>query len=220
MSKSTLNTGVFERNGSDTMNANNFYIALTLSLIWGLTSTAVIAYYAMSISYAPSWLEMIGLGLVIPIVGIIISIKSDNPIISFIGYNMVCLPFGMILAPMLQQYSPDIIRNAFGLTAVITFLMGMAGTLFPNVFSRIGSALFIALCCLVVVRILQIFIPELDLGIIDYLSAALFSLYIGYDMYRANTVAKTLDNAIDISVQLYLDIINLFLSILRIMGRK
>jgi len=66
----------------------------------------------------------------------------------------------------------------------------------------------------------QMFIPALRLGIIDYIGAGLFSLYIGYDMYRANHVAKTLDNAIDISIDLYLDIVNLFLFVLRILGKK
>ncbi len=39
-------------------------------------------------------------------------------------------------------------------------------------------------------------------------------------MYRANKMPKTIDNAIDICIDLYLDIINLFLYMLRIMGRK
>lgn len=68
--------------------------------------------------------------------------------------------------------------------------------------------------------IAQLFIPELRLGVIDYIGAGIFSLYIGYDMYRANSMTKTMDNAVDICVDLYLDIINLFLFLLRIMGQK
>lgn len=217
--KNTLSTGVFERSGNDTMSPQSFYTALSLSVIWGLVGTAVAGYYTLQSGYNPTsiW-EILLIGLAIPILGIFIALKSDNPLISFIGYNLVCIPFGVVLAPAVQQYSPDVVMNAFGLTAGITFLMGLAGTMFPNLFSRIGSALFLALCCLVGVRILQIFIPALDLGVIDYASAGIFSLYIGYDMYRAHRVPKTLDSAIDVSVSLYLDIINLFLSVLRIMG--
>ncbi len=47
-----------------------------------------------------------------------------------------------------------------------------------------------------------------------------FCGYIGYDWGRANQIPKTMDNAVDSAAALYMDIINLFLRILRIMGRK
>lgn len=215
-----ISTGVFERGGRDEISEQSFYGALAISLIWGLVITAIIAQKIAEIHYMPGVLEILLIGLVVPIIGIFIAVKSDNPIISFIGYNMIVIPFGIILGPVLNQYAPNIIRNAFGVTALITFIMGLAGTLYPAFFSKLGPALFLSLCCLVFVRIAQIFIPALDLTIVDYIGTGIFSLYIGYDMYRANNVQKTLDSAIDISVDLYLDIINLFLLILRIMGKS
>jgi FtsH-binding integral membrane protein len=50
--------------------------------------------------------------------------------------------------------------------------------------------------------------------VIDYLAALLFSLYIGYDMYRASSVAATFGNAIECALSLFLSIYNLFLSLL------
>ncbi len=215
-----INTGVFDRNGRDTISATGFYAILTLSLFWGLVGTAITAHISTKMGYIPSIWEFLFLGLVIPIVGTVIAVKSNNPLLSFIGYNMVLIPFGVILAPALNQYSSDVIRNAFGLTAGITLLMGFCGTVFPNVFKNMGSALFLALGGLVIVRIAQIFIPGLDLGIIDYAAVGIFSLYIGFDMYRANTVPKTINNAIDVSLALYLDILNLFLTLIRILGKS
>jgi hypothetical protein len=62
--------------------------------------------------------------------------------------------------------------------------------------------------------------PSLQsLSWIDYLAAGLFSLYIGYDMYKASQVTKTVDNAIDVAINLYLSIINLFLTLLSIKSR-
>lgn len=220
MADSTISTGVFERTGRDSISAQAFYGALAASLVWGLAATAVISHLVAQSGYMPGLLEMIILGLVIPIVGIFMSVKSGNPIISFIGYNMIVVPFGIILGPVLNQYSPNVIRNAFMITTVITFTMGLLGTVYPAFFARLGAALMLSLFCLLLVRIAQIFIPALDLTVIDYIGAGIFSLYIGYDMYRANHVAKTIDNAIDVSVDLYLDIINLFLHILRILGKK
>ena len=215
-----ISTGVFERRGRDSVSAQSFYGVLAISLIWGLGATAIVAHKIAEMNYMPGLIEILVMGLAIPIVGIIIAVKSDNPIISFIGYNLIVFPFGVILGPVLNQYSPDVIRNAFGMTALITFVMGLAGTLFPAFFARLGAVLFFSLFCLVLVRVAQIFIPALDLTVIDYIAAGIFSLYIGYDMHRANSMPKTLDNAIDIAVDLYLDIVNLVLHILRIMGKK
>ncbi len=215
-----ISTGVFDREGNDTISANGFYAIIAIVLAWGLGLTAYLANYAIEIGFMPSgWLVLV-IGLAIPIAGIFVAIKSDNPIISFIGYNMIVVPFGFLLGPVVNHYSPDVVRNAMGMTAGIAILMGILGTLFPNFFSKIGGVLFIALLSLLGVRILQLFFPSLDFTWIDYLAAGLFSLYIGYDMYRANTMQKTVDNAVDICVDLYLDIINLFLNILKIMGKK
>ena len=216
-----INTGVFDRTGRDEISEQSFYAALTLSLLWGLIGTAIVAYKTISMQYHPGLPAILLLGLVVPILGILIAVKSDNPIISFIGYNMIVIPFGVILGPTINHYSPNVVRNAFAMTAGITFFMGFMGTCFPGLFKNMGAPLFLALGGLVMVRIAQIFIPELaELRIVDYISAGIFSLYIGFDMYRASQIAKTLDNAVDISVDLYLDIINLFLSLLRILGSK
>ena len=54
----------------------------------------------------------------------------------------------------------------------------------------------------------------------DWIAAGLFSLYIGYDVYRSQQFAKTVDNAVDCALDIYLDIANLFIRLLSIMGKK
>lgn len=218
--KRGVSTGVFDRSGYDGISAHGFYGVLGISLIWGLIATAAIAHKMAEIHYVPGGWEILIIGFIIPIAGIYVAVSNDNPIISFIGYNMIVIPFGIILGPVVNRYSPNIIRNAFAVTAGITFLMALMGTIYPAFFSKLGAPLLFSLGCLILVRIAQIFIPALDLAIVDYIGAGIFSMYVGYDMYRANSVPKTVDNAIDISVDLYLDIVNLFLHILRIMGKS
>jgi len=122
---------------------------------------------------------------------------------------------------LLNIYSAGLIAKAFGMTALITFLMGFLGIAYPDAFKNMGGLLFFALGGLIIVRIMQIFIPALAaLTIVDYIGAGIFSLYIAYDMYRASKVPRTLDNAVDISVSLYLDIINLFVTLLQIYANE
>jgi FtsH-binding integral membrane protein len=50
--------------------------------------------------------------------------------------------------------------------------------------------------------------------------AAIFCGYIGHVWERANRMPKTVDNAVDSAAAIYMDVLNLFLRILRILGRK
>ncbi len=213
-------TEVFEKTGDfHSVSKQTFYGMVSGFTIYGLIGSAVAAHLANQSGFVPGWVSVVILGLIAPIIGIIIASVSNNWFISFIGYNLVLVPLGIILGPVLNRYHADVVQNACALTAVITFAMGLAGTLLPNIFSKLGSALFFSLCSLLLVRIAGIFIPELNaLSIIDYIAAGIFSLYIGYDMYRASVVERNMDNAIDIALSLYLDIVNLFLEILKITG--
>ena len=57
-------------------------------------------------------------------------------------------------------------------------------------------------------------------GIIDWIVVVIFCGYVGVDWGRANQIPKTVDNAVDSAAALYMDIINLFLRIVRILGRR
>ena len=220
MSKKVLSTGVFERSGDDSISSNVFYAVIALVLAWGFGLTAFLADYAVKIGFMPDLLMVLLVGLLVPILGIVIACTSVNAIVSFIGYNLVVVPLGFLLGPVLNQYSPDVVKNALEITLVCTVVFGVLGVVFPSFFSKIGRVLFVSLLSLLVIRVLQIFIPSLDFVWIDYLAALLFSLYIGFDMYRANSMQKTFNNAVDICVDFYLDILNLFLTILRIVGKS
>jgi FtsH-binding integral membrane protein len=214
----TVSTGVFDRSGRDKISERAFFATLGAVLCYGFFLTAWIANATVAQNF--NWLSFIIVGIVIPILGILIAVRSDNPIVSFIGYNMVVIPFGVILSPILHHYSPKVIQDTFLITGIDVVTMSLLATAYPKFFSRLGGALGMALVGLVVVRILQLFIPSLaGFTLIDWISAGIFSLYVGFDWYRATTVSKTYDNAVDIALDLYLDIINLFLSFLRILGR-
>jgi FtsH-binding integral membrane protein len=213
--KGLFKTDAFQRTGFNQISERTFFGTLAGFVLYGLMAT----YFATF--FAPASLSLVGLiliGLVLPIAGCFMAM-SDNFGISFVGYNMITLPFGLVLGPVLNQYAPDVVQNAALLTAMITAVMGLAGVTYPNFFRSIGSALFVALLGLVIVRVIAIFVPALNsFGIIDYVSAGIFSLYIGYDMFRATEASRSVGSALKIAVALYLDIINLFMSVLSILG--
>ena len=152
--------------------------------------------------------------------GIYLFTKSDSPLVSFIGYNFVVIPFGLIINIVVAQYEPALVLDAIRVTGLVTVVMMILGTIFPKFFQKISGALTIALLVVIVVEAIEVFVFKVHHGIIDWVVAAIFCGYIGYDWGRANRIPRTVDNAIDSAASLYMDIINLFIRILRIMGRR
>lgn len=139
---------------------------------------------------------------------------------SFLGYNLVVVPFGLIVNLVVSRYDSALVYEAIRITALVTLGMMLLGTLFPRFFASIASALTIALLLVIVVELVEVFILGIHHGVIDWIVVLIFCGYVGVDWGRANQIPKTLDNAIDSAAALYMDIISLFLRILRILGRK
>jgi hypothetical protein len=168
----------------------------------------------------PLMFFIIYFGLVIA--GTLMSAKSENPVVSFIGYNMVVVPCGLVVSIAVEGYGgvdSDIVTQAFLYTVCITGIMIAASMLMPSLFETIGRYLFVGLIAVLVGSLIGIFFNGV-FNLMSWLGALLFSLYIGYDFYRAQQYTPTLDNAVDCALDIYLDIINLFLRLLSILGRK
>lgn len=161
---------------------------------------------------------------ILAIAGSIMVKKSDNPVVSFLGYNLIVVPIGLVISFTVTAYTgfygSSIVTSAFAITAIVTFIMMCVSSIFPNVFLRMGRTLGITLLVTVLTEsIMMLVLGSYALPIIDYIVVAIFCLYIGYDWAKANAVPKTVDNAIDSACELYLDIANLFLRIMRILAR-
>lgn len=156
---------------------------------------------------------------VLTIAGVIIVNVSNKPIISFLGYNLVVIPIGATLTVILDSYQYITVINAFITTAAVTAVMIIISSIYPNAFSKMGRGLFISLLLSIIVEIV-LMLFGMYLTVFDWIVAIIFTLYIGYDWSIAQKAPKTIDNAVDNACGLYLDIINLFLRILRIFGRR
>lgn len=152
--------------------------------------------------------------------GVYLFKKSANPWISFLGYNFVVVPFGFIVNMAVSRYDPSLVQEAVAITGGVTALMMILGSIFPKFFEKIAGALTVALISVIVVEMIAMLFFGGSPAIIDWIVVLIFCGYIGYDWGRANQIPKTYDNAVDSAASLYIDIINLFLRILRILGRN
>ena len=215
---------VFERQGQLTdrlISPAAYNLVIGLALLWGFMCN-----WWMVANISTDWIRSLnpwvfyGGYFASCMLGVYLFARSSNPLVSFVGYNLVVVPFGLVVNLVVNRYDPQLVQEAIRITALVTVGMMILGTLFPAFFRRIASALTVALLLVIVVELVEIFVFHTHHGILDWVVVLIFCGYIGYDWGRANQIPKTLDNAIDSAAALYMDIINLFLRILCILGRK
>ncbi len=189
-------------------------------LLWGfLCNIFIIATMTPFILSLSFWVVIIGY-IVCCFAGITIYNKSDNPYISFLGYNLIVLPVGVVLTYIVFDIDPYIVFQAMVITSGVTLLMMLVSSIYPNAFMKMGGVLFIALLSVFIMELVAIFLFKMHPTIFDWAVALIFCGYIGYDWAVANHIEKTADNAVDSAAKLYLDIINLFIRILSILNRR
>jgi FtsH-binding integral membrane protein len=215
---------VFARRSSPldrTLSAGAYNLVIGLTLCWGfwINWWMVGNIPVESIRSIHPWL-FVGGYFASCLTGAWLFHSSDKPWVSFLGYNLVVVPFGLIVNLVVSRYDSALVYEAIRITALVTLGMMLLGTLFPRFFASIASALTIALLLVIVVEVVEVFILGIDHGGFEWIGVLIFCGYVGVDWGRANQIPKTLDNAIDSAAALYMDIINLFLRILRILGRK
>lgn len=208
------------------MSERAYNIALGGVVLYGIIVNILICSfgsdYALSlVSTVNPILLLIGY-LVLVFAGSFLSMKSHNPLISFLGYNMIVLPLGIMIAILVQGYGGignEIVVDAFMYTLGITLVIVGLSCLLPRLFLKMGGFLFAALLGMLVVEIIAfLFFGGTNWS--AYIFAGIFSLYIGYDIQKAQLYPRTLDNAIDSAIDIYLDIANLFVRILSILGNR
>ena len=195
---------------------------IVVVLLWGLLVNYLLCRFVGTAIFTLNPIVLLVGYLVLVIAGILISAKSHNPLISFLGYNMVVIPFGLIIALMVETYgglNSNVVTQAFLYTLLISTAMMACVMIAPNFFSKLGGALSMVLIGMVICEIVLLILGVKQVWI-DWVVAAIFTLYIGYDIHRSQQYPKTLDNAVDSALDIYMDIANLFIRILSIMGKR
>lgn len=214
-----LNSGL-----GDQVSVRTYNAVMLLTLLWGFLMNAVMVHFftmpivRMLSGVSPLWL-FVGY-FVLAFGGVFISARSTNPWMSFLGYNLLVLPIGVLLCLILPGVPVEVVAKALLLTGAVTATMTLLGLVAPNVFMGMGRTLFIALIVGIVAELVATFVFHYAGTAFDWLFVVLFSGYIGYDVARSQAYPKTVDNAVDCALDIYLDIINVFIRLLALLSRR
>lgn len=194
-------------------------------LLWGLLINYILCWKVGSYtSLFPNMSPiafLIGY-VVVAIAGMLITFKATSPVVSFIGYNLVVIPFGIVISTLVETYggiNSSVVTLAFLYTLLIGVAMLATAIIFPQIFEKIGGALGAVLCGLILCEILLL-IFRVDQQVTCWIAAGLFSLYLGYDIYRSQQYQKTVKNAVASALDIYMDLANLFIRLLEILGKN
>ena len=208
----------------DQISVRKYNAVMLLTLMWGfLVNAVMVEYLAVPVLHLVSGMSPIWLFVgyfVLALAGIFISAKSQNPWISFLGYNLLVLPMGVMLCLILPGYPVSVVTKALLLTGIVTATMTLLGLVRPQLFLGLGRTLIIALLVGIVAELVATFLLHYTGGLFDWLFVLLFSAYIGYDVAKSQMYPKTVDNAVDCALDIYLDIINIFIRLLAILSRR
>lgn len=149
--------------------------------------------------------------------------REKSPANLFLMYGFatfVGMSLGLVLETYLARGLGGAVFNAAGTTAAVTLGAGFYGYTTKRDLSGLGSILFVGLIAVIIASVIGIFVqlPLLQLGI-GVVGAVLFTGFIVFDLNRvANARNATEGETIMLAVAIYLDILNLFLMLLRVFG--
>ena len=217
------------REGAGELSESRYNLLIGAALTWGFFLNFLIVQFAgpailsMALS-SPAGYSTFMIGFLVAYIALVLIgsalVRSYNPARCFLGYNLIAVPVGVVVALATVGYDPQIVTRAALITAIVTLIMMIVSTLAPSVFARMGSGLGVALLGVIVVEAFATLLFRMDVSILDWIVVGIMCLYIAYDWVRANSVQRTATNAIAAASALYLDIINIFLRVLRILARS
>lgn len=214
---------IFQRTqapGQSRISSFAFNVLIGLTLLWGFAVNYLMVKLipVEAVCSINPWVFLGGY-FALCFGGIYLFNKSSKPLYSFIGYNMVVVPFGLCLNIFVSQYDPGLVLRAVRLTGIVTLSMMILGSIIPSLFESIIRPVSVILLLTIIFEFVFIGFFHITFAATDLIVAVLFCCYIGYDWGRANRIPKTVDNAIDCAAAIYMDVINLFMRILKVMGR-
>lgn len=201
----------------------------------GLGLTAVVAWW---LSTRPDLMQQVFrlpvlIGLFVAQIALVITISAAVNRLSATVATLLFLLYsalsGLTLAGIFLAYTQASLASTFAVTAGTFGAMSVYGMVTQRDLTRLGSMLFMALIGLIIASVVNIFLRSPAMyWIITYAGVLIFVGLTAYDTQRLKQVAVATAHdprmaaryAVNGALTLYLDFINLFLLLLRVMGDR
>lgn len=151
-------------------------------------------------------------------------IRKMNIITAKTLYVLYSILTGLTLSVIFIAFKISSIIYVFGITSIMFALMAIFGRNTKYDLTKIGTILFVGLIGIIIATLINMFIGSETFDLfICIIGIIIFTIYIAYDVQKIKLIAQTLeeDKAVIIcAFELYLDFINLFIELLRLLGKN
>ncbi len=206
--------------GQDKVLRNTYWL-LALSML----PTILGAFVGMQLNFfaffkaSPIMAPLLMFGLMMGSLFLVTALRNSSwGVIALFGFTFIA---GLALTPILTvalglRNGGQLIGMAGGMTAVIFFSLAAFATVTKKDFSFMGKFLFIGVILLIVASIANLFfqVPAASVAL-SAIAVLIFSAYILYDVSRIVNGGET--NYIMATMSLFLNIYNIFVSLLNIL---
>jgi FtsH-binding integral membrane protein len=205
-------------------------------MTFGLAVTTVIALATFSV---PGLMKAIFsntfvyLGLIVGELVLVIvlsaAINRLSPLAASLLFTVYAAVNGLTLSVVLLAYTGASVASTFGITACTFGVMTLFGYTTQRDLTKMGSLLIMALFGFIIASVVNIFLQSSAIyWIITFVGVIIFVGLIAYDTQKLKRMSLALENGSDQmhrmsiigALALYLDFINLFLMLLRLLGRR
>jgi len=202
---------------------NNMALAVVTSMIVSALIASNTALMAFLFTGIMKWVVMFAPLAAIFAVGYVLGTNPGRPVALMCLHGFAAL-MGLSFATIFVVYTTASIASAFFGAAILFATMSVYGYFTKQSLDSLGKYLFIALIAIIITSIVNIFIGSSLLQTI--ISAAAVVIFLGLTAYDTQKIREQLMEsdgpAIEVvgALTLYLDFINLFLSLLQLFGDK
>jgi len=168
-------------------------------------------------------------GLIIAEFGLVIGISRTvmtlAPAVAMVLFLVYAFLNGLTLSSIFYVYQLGSVSAAFFSSAAVFGVMGVVGYTTKKDLSSIGMIAFMALIGIIIAAVVNFFLHSTMMGmLISFAAVLIFTALTAYDTQQLKRMSMSMPNNGSLGIygalRLYLDFINIFLSILRLMGNR
>lgn len=196
-----------------------YYVASTPSMLQLLVTETGFSFFGYVVMFAP--------------IGFVLLMSFRFQKLSALSLSMLFLVYsvlvGLSLSFIFLAYSMGSIATTFGVTSLTFGIMAIAGYTTKTDLTKFGSILMMALVGIIIASIVNFFLKSDSMQyLISFIGVLIFTGLTAYDVQKLKKMGTemaaghetTRKYAIMGALSLYLDFINLFLFLLRFLGRR
>ena len=213
-----------------------FIVRVYAWMTFGLLITAASAFITLvvpGVIQALTSNSIIFIGLVVAELAVVIvlsaAINRFPPAVAGLLFTGYAVLNGITLSLLVLVYTSSSIALTFGVTACTFGIMTLFGFTTQRDLTKLGSLLIMALIGMILASLLNLFLNNSAIyWITTYLGILIFVGLVAYDTQKLKSMSLSVGQNGELAkrasimgaLALYLDFINLFLLILRILGRR